>query len=180
MRCRRTLSPPRRGATAVEAAFVLPVAFTFILGMVVMGLLIYYYFQVASLAREGARYASVHGYQYYSDTGTNKLVSDIYNTAIAPTAAGLNSSNLSYQVYWGTATTSGNGTSLVWTLVGSNTSSSNFWSSNAPAISYNPYSTPPGEPLYNSVRVTVSYQWKPPLYIGSVTLTSMSEMPMSY
>ena len=131
MRCRRTLSPPRRGATAVEAAFVLPVAFTFILGTVVMGLLIYYYFQVASLAREAARYASVHGGQYYADGWPNKSVSDIYNTAIAPTAAGLNSSNLSYQVYWGTATTSGNGTSLVWTLVGSNTSSSNFWSNNA-------------------------------------------------
>ena len=69
MRIRRTLGIPRRGATAVEAAFVLPVAFTFIIGMVVMGFLVYYYYQVASLAREGARYASVHGTQYAADTG---------------------------------------------------------------------------------------------------------------
>jgi Flp pilus assembly protein TadG len=155
MRSRRTLGIPRRGATAVEAAFVLPVALTFIIGMVVMGFLIYYYFQVASLAREGARYASVHGTQYAADTGNSAATAaDVYNNAILPMAIGLKSTKLSYTVTWNT--------------------------SNSPT-SYNPNSNPPGEPLQNTVSVAVTYQWNPWLYIaGPINLTSTSTMPMSY
>ena len=155
MRIRRTLGIPRRGATAVEAAFVLPVAFTFIIGMVVMGFLVYYYYQVASLAREGARYASVHGTQYAADTGNPAATeATVKSNAVTPMAVGLNPSNLTCTVTWNTT--------------------------NSPT-SYNPNSTPPGKPLQNTVSVTVTYQWTPWLYIaGPIYLTSTSTMPMSY
>jgi Flp pilus assembly protein TadG len=182
MRSRRTHSLSRRGAIAVEAAFVLPVAFTMMIGLIVIGLGIFRYQQVATLAREGARYASVHGSGYYANASayatannttapTNEAASDIYNNAIKPMAVGLDLSNLTYSVNWGTA--AANGTTWVWTSwVSSSTST---------PTSYNPNSTPPGAPIDNAVQVTVTYKWTPGLYIpGSLNLTSTSVMPMSY
>jgi Flp pilus assembly protein TadG len=155
MRIRKPLWIPRRGAIAVEAAFVLPVAFLFIIGMLVIGLGIYRYQQVAALAREGARYASVHGTQYAMETGNPAATaSDVYKNAILPTAIGLTSKALTYSVTWN--------------------------STNSPT-SYNPNSNPVGQPLQNTVSVTVTYQWVPELYVaGPINLTSTSTMPMSY
>ena len=69
-------------------------------------------------------------------------------------AVGLDLSNLTYSVTWNT--------------------------SNSPA-SYNPNSTPPGQPLGNTVSVTVTYKWTPELFLtGPINLTSTSTMPMSY
>jgi Flp pilus assembly protein TadG len=157
MRSRSTLGLPRRGATAVEAAFVLPVAFMFIIGMVVIGLGIYRYQQVAALAREGARYASVHGTKYAAIAGnTAATQASILSNAIVPMAVGLNTSSsyLTCTVTWNT--------------------------SNSPT-SYNPNSNPPGEPLQNTVSVTVTYKWVPEMYIaGPINLTSTSTMPMTF
>ena len=156
MRVRRTPNPPRRGAQMAEAAIVLPVVIMLILGTVSTAMGIYYYQLVASLAREGARYASVHGTQYAADTGNSAATAaDIYNNAILPMAVGLNPSNLPPpSVTWNT--------------------------SNSPTHA-NPNSNPPGQPVYNSVSVTVTYQWTPTLYItGPLNLTSTSVMPMSY
>ena len=72
MRVRRTPNPPRRGVQAVEAAIVLPVVMMLILGTCSTAMGVYYYQLVATLAREGARYASVHGSQYAADTGTSR------------------------------------------------------------------------------------------------------------
>jgi Flp pilus assembly protein TadG len=165
MRSRRNLFIRRRGATALEAAFVLPVAFMFIIGMVIMGMGIYRYQQMASLAREGARYASVHGSLYYKATGNNYTASNIYANAIQPMAVGLNLSNLTYQIQWGTYTSG----SWVWTNWVS--------SSTSPPTSANSS----GATLYNGVQVMVTYKWTPGLYIaGSINLTSTSVMPMSF
>jgi len=156
MRVRRTPNPPRRGVVQVlETAIVLPVVFMLTLGTCSTAMGVYYYQLVASLAREGARYASVHGTQYAADTGNSvATAADIYNNAILPMAVGLTPSNLTYLVTWNTT--------------------------NSPT-SYNPNSNPPGEPVYNSVSVTVTYQWTPDLYItGPLNLTSTSVMPMSY
>jgi Flp pilus assembly protein TadG len=124
-------------------------------GTVIVAMGIYRYQLVATLAREGARYASVHGTQYATDTGNAAAsASDVYNNAILPMAVGLDTSALTYSVTWNTK--------------------------NSPT-SYNPNSTPPGEPIYNDVIVTVNYQWSPEFYItGPLTLTSTSKMPMSY
>ncbi len=155
MRVRRISGRPRRGANIVEAAIVLPVALMCILGTCVIGLGIFRYQQVATLAREGARYASVHGTQYAADTGNAAATaSDIYTNAILPMAVGLNLTQSNVTVSWNTT--------------------------NSPT-SYNPNSNPPGAPLQNAVSVTVTYQWTPGMYLaGPITLTSTSVMPMSY
>jgi Flp pilus assembly protein TadG len=169
MRPRRASDRRRRGANLVETAVVMPLLLMLILGTSIVGLGIFQYQQVATLAREGARYASVHGTQYVAVTGNSAMTAaNIYTNAILPMAVGLNTSNLSYTIQWGTFASG----SWVWTS----------WDSSSPTpTSYNTQSTPPGEPIYNSVRVTVTYQWTPRMYItGPINLTSKSEMPMSF
>ncbi len=155
MRVRRTPNPPRRGMVEVlETAIVLPVVFILTRGACSTAMGVYYYQLVATLAREGARYASVHG----SLAATK---ADIYNNAILPMAVGLNTTNLSYQVQLGTKASG----SWVWT----------DWDSS----SKNPTSaTSAGESQYNSVSVTVGYQWTD--ITGPLSLTSTSVMPMSF
>ena len=54
----------RRGVTAVESAIVYPITMLLMIGTVVVGVGIFRYQQIQFLAREGARYASVHGPTY--------------------------------------------------------------------------------------------------------------------
>jgi Flp pilus assembly protein TadG len=147
----------RRGASMVEAAIVLPILFMLILGTVLMGLGVFRYCQVAGLAREGARYASVHGTEYASAAGKPAATAiDIYNNAIKPQAVGLDPNSLGYSVTWN--------------------------SSNSPTRA-NPSSTPAGLPITNTVSVTVTYAWTPSIFnVGNLGLTSSctSVMPMSY
>jgi len=150
MQVRRTLNTPRRGAQVLEAAIILPVVIILTLGTLSTALGIYYYQLVATLAREGARYASVHGTQYAAATGNPAATAaTIYNNAILPMAVGLTPGNLTYSVTWNTANS--------------------------------PTSVVSGQTVYNSVSVTVTYQWTPNLYItGPLNLTSTSVMPMSF
>ena len=60
----------RRGAAAVEFAAVAPVLILLLFGTVVGGLGIFRYHQVATLAREAARYASVRGLSRSWASGT--------------------------------------------------------------------------------------------------------------
>jgi Flp pilus assembly protein TadG len=169
MRPRRPSDRRRRGSNMVEAAVVMPLILMLILGTCIIGLGIFQYQQVATLAREGARYASVHGSQYVAVTGNSAMTAaNIYTNAILPLAVGLNTSNLTYTIQWGTQASG----TWAWT---------SWDSSSQTPTSYNTQSTPQGEPIYNSVRVTVSYQWSPQMYItGPITLRSTSEMPMSF
>ncbi len=157
MRARRTPAHPRRGSNLVEAAIALPAIMMLIIGTCIVAMGVYRYQLVASLAREGARYASVHGTQYATVTGKAAATStDVYNNAILPMAVGLDTTNLTYAVSWNTT--------------------------NSPT-SPNPNAGTAGQPanLYNSVTVTVNYQWTPEFYItGPLTLTSTSTMPMSF
>jgi hypothetical protein len=103
------------------------------------------------MAREGARWASVHGGQWAADQDKSLTTpADVYNSAILPHAAGLDPSKLTYSVTWDDA-------------------------SELPA--YPPtgvnYRT-------NKVTVTVNYSWVPELYLGSMTLTSTSVTTISY
>src|SRR5437763_11032098 len=101
---RRTL-PARPGTTMVEAALILPVTFFLMLALFVGANGIFRYQEVATLAREGARYGSTHGYQYRKDnglaTGTSSDWSqDIYDNGISPNMVSLDTSQLSYQCSW--------------------------------------------------------------------------------
>ncbi len=143
----------RRSAFAMtESALVLPILMFLILATVVGGYGIFRYQQIAMLAREGARYASVHGGQYQQETGnTAATAQDVYNNAIAPLATSLDMSQLSSTVSWN--------------------------ASNMPYSVSSDYETPTN----NTVTVTVTYNWFPELYlVGPITLSSTSTMPMSY
>src|SRR5262245_22131719 len=93
-------APQRRsGATAVECAFVYPVVFLLVLGLLVGAAGVFRYSQLASLSREAARYASVHGAQYAQEMKvTAPTPDDIYNNAVLPMAAGLDTSQLKYSI----------------------------------------------------------------------------------
>src|SRR5215212_5911881 len=58
---------PRRGLCLVESAVVYPLVLLIFVGMLVVGMGVYRYEHVATLASEGARWASVHGWQYEND-----------------------------------------------------------------------------------------------------------------
>ena len=90
MRLHRQTRLPRRGASLVEFAVVGPVALLLLIGLVVMAMGVYRYQQVAALAREGSRYASVHGGMYAKETGnTAATQQDIHNNAVLAYAGGL-------------------------------------------------------------------------------------------
>ena len=86
----------RRGAVMLEGAIVYNVAIMLTLGTIIMALGIFRYQEVAWLAREGSRWASVHGPKYQSEKGAAApTATDVMNNAIAPRATLLNASNLS-------------------------------------------------------------------------------------
>jgi Flp pilus assembly protein TadG len=148
----RRFAPRRRGSVATESVVVVPVLLTLILGTLVGGYGVFRYQQIALLAREGARYASVHGGQYQLETGNTAAASqDVYNNAILPYAVNLDLSQLAYTVTWN--------------------------SNNMPYSVNSDYEKPTG----NTVTVTVNYNWFPEAYlIGPIVLSSTSTVPMSY
>jgi len=149
---RRFVPRRRRGFAATESIVVLPTLFFLIFATVVGGYGIFRYQQIAMLAREGARYASVHGGQYQQETGNSAATAqDVYNNAIVPYATSLDLKQLTYSVSWN--------------------------ANNMPYTVSNDYETPTG----NTVTVTVRYNWFPEVYlVGPITLSSTSTVPMSY
>lgn len=96
---------PRRGATMIECAFILPVLLLLFAGLAIGAAGVFRYQEVATLAREGARYGSTHGYQYRKDAGlamgTSKTWrADIYTNAIKPRIVGLDSTRLLVTCTW--------------------------------------------------------------------------------
>lgn len=142
----------RNAFVASESLVVLPTLFFLIIATVVGGYGIFRYQQISALAREGARWASVHGQQYHRETGNPAATpSDVYNNAIAPYATSLDLSQLTYSVSWDT--------------------------DNRPYRVDTDYEKPTG----NTVTVTINYKWFPEMYlVGPITLSSTSTMPMSY
>jgi Flp pilus assembly protein TadG len=146
-----TVRQRRRGTTAIEFAFACPVVFFVLFAIIVGGLGVFRYQEVAALAREGARWASVHGSQYADETGQPAATAaDVFTNAILPSAVGLQAEHLSYQVTWN--------------------------ASNAPYSIQED-----GSAVGNTVTVTVTYQWYPEVFqIGAVTLSSTSTVQMMY
>jgi Flp pilus assembly protein TadG len=142
----------RRGATTVEFAFVAPIMFFTILATIIGSLGVSRYQQVASLAREASRWASVHGSEYQQETGQPAATAeDIFNQAVLPSAVGLSPDALSYEVTWDR--------------------------SNIPLEVDEDVQNPFG----NTVTVTVSYQWFPEVYlVGPINLTSSSTDQVRY
>lgn len=143
----------RRGGTLLEFAIAAPLTLMLLLGLLVGGLGVFRYQQVAHLARDAARWASVHGTQYAMDTGNAAATAtDVYNNVIVPEAVGLNLNYLTYSVTWNTSnspsrTTTVNNTSVV---------------------------------VANTVTVTINYQWIPEAFFSGGTFTSSSVSVMNY
>src|SRR5262249_6999412 len=95
--------PGRSGATMVEYAIVLTILVFLMLGTIIAAIGVFYYQQVSLLAREGSRYASVHGAEYAREEKVPAATAqDIYNNAIVPKMAGLDPNLLTYSVTWNT------------------------------------------------------------------------------
>ena len=92
---------PRKGATVVECAIVFPLLFLLLIGIFVGGLGVFRYQEVAALAREASRWASVHGAAYEFYTGNKAATaSEVYEKAIRPKLVALDSKKLTYKVTW--------------------------------------------------------------------------------
>ncbi|HQU42443.1 MAG: hypothetical protein B7Z73_02040 [Planctomycetia bacterium 21-64-5] len=154
----RRLSPffgttSRRGTSTVEVAIIAPVLFILLLGIMIGGMGVFYYQQVARLANDASRWASVHGTQYAAGTGNSAATfTDIYNNAIVPNATALDLSKLSYTVSWNT--------------------------SNSPYHTV----TQSGSQVQvaNTVTVSINYQWTPLMYVGVQNMSCTSVRVMSY
>lgn len=154
----------RSGATIVEFAVVASVTFFLLLALIVGGLGIFRYQEVAHLAREGARFACTHGGSYNADgyatsTGVPAISSSAtMRTYIVPKLILLDASKVTVTASWSKTT-------------------------NYPTyMDTDPTLVPPGQKtIRNYVSVTVSYQWTPEIFpLGTITLSSTSVMPMSY
>jgi Flp pilus assembly protein TadG len=137
----------------VEFAIVGSVTLLILLGLLVGSFGIFHYQQVARLARDASRWASVHGTEYAKDTKKPAATAqDVYNQVIAPNATGLDPNQLTYLVTWNTSnspshTTTVNGQQVI---------------------------------VANTVTVTITYNWIPEAFLGGITLNSTSVSVMSH
>ena len=145
--------PTRRpGATAVEMAVVLPVLFLLLFGLILGSIAVFRYHQVAQLAREGSRYAAVHGATYAQENGRPAATAnDVYEQAVRPRATNMDPAKLTCSVTWDKDNSQYH-TVIVNDVV---------------------------KPVTNNVSVTVEYQWDAFLF-GPVTLRSTSVSSMHY
>ena len=167
----RTLprSPRRAGVTTVEFAAVCSALLIIVFSLIVGGMGIFRYQEMAHLAREGARYASTHGGQYSLDglpasTGVSAITSssDLQNY-LSSKVVGLDASKLTISVSW----------SAPATIIPNNIPS---------YVDTDPTLVPPGQKvIQNYVTVTVNYQWQPEVFpLGPFQLTSTSTIAMAY
>lgn len=105
IRSQRNLSPNkllRRGASVVEMAIVAPLVFAMTIGVIMGGLGVFRYNQVASLAREGARWASVRGPEYQRlNQAPRPTADDLMAEVISKRSVALNQKLLQCDLVWG-------------------------------------------------------------------------------
>ncbi|MEW4570931.1 TadE family protein [Tautonia sp. JC769] len=85
----------RRGGTVVEMAVVCPIVLLLIIGTLVMGLGVFRLQQLEALAREGARWAAVHGptsQQEHDEAAPTSA--DVLDRVILPRVVGLDPDEL--------------------------------------------------------------------------------------
>jgi Flp pilus assembly protein TadG len=96
-----TKSRRRNAAHVPECAISCSIVCLLLFGLIIGGLGVFRYQEVASLARDGSRYASLHGDQYQKGTGkAAATASDVHQNAILPNAIALDSSQLTSTVNW--------------------------------------------------------------------------------
>jgi Flp pilus assembly protein TadG len=143
----------RQGATLVESGLVLSITLALTVGLVIVGLGVFRYQQTAAVAREAARWASVRGGLYAQETGQPSATqSSVKNHVIPDFSTGLDPNHITlFTVTWDDASKM----PVYYDYV------NQVWKS-------------------NSIHVTINYRWIPEAFFGGITLTSTSEMPVSY
>jgi Flp pilus assembly protein TadG len=165
----RLPTPLRHGAATVESAVVYGVLFLLTIGLIVGGMGVFRYQETATLAREAARFASVHGGQYAKENPTQPVVDKDYivTNVVQGNAFSMDTSKLQVQITLNT-----NSGSYDWDNTAStdNRWPKSYFVSGGQVVS-----------MHNTVTVTVSYTWMPEAFlVGPFTLTSTSVLPMSY
>jgi hypothetical protein len=128
--------------------------------MIIGGINVFHYQQIACLAQEGARCASVRGSGFQRDTDCDSpTTSQILEVAIQPLAVTLNPEKLEVKVEW---IDQASGIVYDWD----------------PAEKYVTSVTPQGNEVTNTVRVTVSYQFTQFLFGGGGTMKATCEIPL--
>jgi Flp pilus assembly protein TadG len=147
----------RSGAVVVECAVVYPIALLLLIGLIVGAMGIFRYQEMASLSRRAARYALVHGTDWAKATKNPAPATpaEIYDAAIKPYAVSLDLSKLSYSINYAHP-------------------------DNEPYPYYTSNVNNVVVATQNTVIVTLTYQWIPEAFLGGITLTSTSKMPMAY
>jgi Flp pilus assembly protein TadG len=104
VRCLSFQGRRRRGVVMAEAGIVYSVAILLVMGTMVVGLGIFRYQEVANLAGEGARWASLRGSTYQAAHNTAAPTSqDVLAEAVVPKAILLDTSKLSSTLTWNNA-----------------------------------------------------------------------------
>jgi Flp pilus assembly protein TadG len=163
MTVRASAKRRRRGVLAVEGSIVYSVLFLLLLGLIVGGIGVFRYQQTACLAREGARWASLHGGDWQTENNQQTTTQEqILQKGVLPFAAGMDPASVSIQVDY----------------VNRAASQVSEWDQ----VSHPPTGRDVANNLVtNRVRVTVTYQWMPgALLVGPLYLTSTSEVTMWY
>lgn len=177
----------RSAATTVEAAIILPALLFFVFGLLIVGLGVFRYNEVAHAAREAARFACVHGNQYALANasaiaaGTLPAVDEAYLTSKAKAnLAGLDPTKVTVAVTMTViqpgATSSTSTETVDWnnTTENQNRSPYSAWVDTSVTPNVNHF-------VQNMVSVTVTYQWMPELYFSNpIKLSSTAVMPMQY
>jgi hypothetical protein len=174
--------------TAVQAAVVLPIAFAILISLIIGGMMVFKYQEVAHIARETARFAAVHGSQYASDNaaaikaGTLPSVDKAYLTSYAQgKAITITPNQIQVSVQMLVVTPGSTKASNTETVDWDNTPQDY---NRSPYSSWTDNSTTPAttQKVCNFVIVQVTYTWNAGVYVlgQSVTLTSTSKIPMSY
>jgi Flp pilus assembly protein TadG len=142
---------------AVEAAVVYPVVLFVFLALILGGVGVFRYEQVACQAREAARWASVRGSDWQQETKQDSPTQQqILQQAVLPLAAGMDPAKITIKVQWIDQAT---GTAVDWDKAGKDVRSP----------------TASKDYVTNTVRVTITYEWSPAMF-----LTSTCEVPMSF
>ena len=150
---RSTRRPARRtGAAVVELAIIYSALFLVLFGLILGAIAVFRYQQVAQLAREGSRYAAVHGYNWATENSQLATTpNDVYEKAVRPRATSMDPSKMTCSVAWDI-----------------NQRPYHTVVRNDQVV-----------PVTNNVIVTVTYRWDALLF-GPVTLKSTSVSSMHY
>lgn len=152
----------RKGAVTLETALVLPVMLFLLLMLIIGGIGVFRYQQVACLAREGARWGSVRGSAWALDMDAAAATQDdILRKAVLPMAVGMDTSKIT----------------MTAELVDGETGAVTAWDGSRKSVQTLAKTTNLG--VTNRIRVTVNYQWVPGVLIpGTINMSSVSEVPM--